>query len=367
MTTLRDTSPFSGLPPTLVSALIERGDVIGGQLAESMRTLIGARDDLRGRVAGQPGIATVSTTDTTADMPIWGLAMACHTVSLAAGDLQCAAAFATPGIRTEGEPRWRCETIVESTFDGTTEVLPALASILALELAGETETGVVLADETLTAITAHVLEGVMRAVPIRDTATGKAYLTRLNTTIQLLKGLFAGTGSGATVAGVLSESGGRELTSAIEGTAGADDLLLGTAILDPGEYTVPMPVEGSCLDSVASLPIKDETFAGLRDNIVAAARCMVFVLFRPHSWTPAYRIELPEAVAGDGARLTAVLEAVSAESVTPGSRRPYPLISATEITTRFETAAEALGTAITTRMLGDGAPDRGDLATFLLT
>ena len=93
----------------------------------------------------------------------------------------------------------------------------------------------------------------------------------------------------------------------------------------------------------------------------------MFVLFRPHPWAPACRIELPEAIAGDESRLAAVLGAVSVESAVPGSRRPYPLVSATETAARLDTATAALGNSITTRMLGGGAPDRGDLATFLLT
>ncbi len=367
MTTYRDNSQFSGLPPSLVSTLIERGNTIGGQLAESIRALIGARDDLRARIAGQPGIAALSSSDTEADISTWGLSAAYRTVGLAAGDLHCATAFAAPGIGTEGEPRWRCETMVEKTVDGTAGVLPALASVLALELAGETGSGVVLADDPLTAIAARVLEGVTHAVPVRDTVTGKAYLTRLNASIQSLKGIFTGDGNRVPIVGVLTGSGGRELSSTIDGASGAGDILLGTVILDPGEYTLPVPVGGTDLDRAARLPIKDANFAGLRDAIVTAARRTTFVLFRPPPWTSAYRVELPAVVAGDDKRLKEVLGAVSAESATQGARRPHPLTSATDIAGRLDTAAAALGNSITTRMLGEGTPGRSDLSTFILT
>jgi hypothetical protein len=93
---------------------------------------------------------------------------------------------------------------------------------------------------------------------------------------------------------------------------------------------------------VTGLPIKDEQFSAIRDRIVEAIKTCSVIYYRPHEWTPAFRIELPGKAAKDKAMTSSLLGTVRLQCASPGSRLPYPLKRAEDLTRQTSNALHTI-------------------------
>ena len=119
-----------------------------------------------------------------------------------------------------------------------------------------------------------------------------------------------------------------------------DDRAILTMILDAGEFTRPK-LFTSEEGWHERLPYEDEDVKLLMEQVVKGIKNLCVVYYKPHSWCPALRIEVPLAVARDETKLNAVLYNVKNQCQTPSIMEPFPLYMADRIAKHMAPAIPA--------------------------
>ena len=115
-----------------------------------------------------------------------------------------------------------------------------------------------------------------------------------------------------------------------------DDRTTLTMLLKEGEYTAPVCVgqtprsadnwsHAHVQIAFADYPEKNAREKEFKDALAYLnERQIFFTYYKPHEWSPAYRIELKRETAADDVCLSRVLTAVREQVVSPEIREPYP-------------------------------------------
>lgn len=143
-----------------------------------------------------------------------------------------------------------------------------------------------------------------------------------------------------------------------------DDRTVMTMLLEAGEFTEPTQVGQTkrsresweqlhAIIAYPGFPNKVDVQAALNGAIrYARQRNILFTYYKPHEWTPAYRIEIKREVAESSTRLTGVLQAVKEQVLSPEIREPYPQYLADIMAKSVGEGMMALRTAVF-QILGD--------------
>ena len=119
-----------------------------------------------------------------------------------------------------------------------------------------------------------------------------------------------------------------------------DDRAILTLILDPGEFTRPKlftSEEGWHI----RLPYEDDELRRLMNQVISGIKNLSVIYYKPHSWCPALRIEIPSAVANDETKLNSILTNVKNQCQTPSIMEPFPLYMADRIVKHMAPAIPA--------------------------
>jgi hypothetical protein len=119
-----------------------------------------------------------------------------------------------------------------------------------------------------------------------------------------------------------------------------DDRAILTLILDPGEFTRPKlftSEEGWHI----RLPYEDEELKILMQDVISGIKNLSVIYYKPHSWCPALRIEMPLAIARDERKLDTVLYNIKNQCQTPSIMEPFPLYMADRIAKHMAPAIPA--------------------------
>lgn len=216
-------------------------------------------------------------------------------------------------------------------------------------------------------------EGRVRFGPIERTLSG------------YLRMLAPGTGKdgapsgppGQTIAAVAKYSQRSEICERL-GLPNLDDRGLLSLVLEPGEYVGPLapgrPAPGRAAYGASGGRLLSGRIPGgprarsLAEAIADAVNAVRVLYYRPHSYSPAIRLELGGIGAGDAGhddrdRTGALLEAVRLQSAGPGLMEPYPVYMADRMAKSLPRALPAMrGIAVSamSRTWGPGQPAAGD-------
>jgi hypothetical protein len=125
-------------------------------------------------------------------------------------------------------------------------------------------------------------------------------------------------------------SGRNEFDRLLEGSGlpATDGKTLATIILEPDEYTTPLPIfnfHGE--DTEYHLPEK-YCPRSVQERMNRSVEDMRVIFYRPYGWAPAVRLEVTSAIASSQSRLSMVLEGVRCQLFSPAVTEPYPLFLA---------------------------------------
>jgi hypothetical protein len=155
-----------------------------------------------------------------------------------------------------------------------------------------------------------------------------------------------------------------ELSRATGEDVPGDDKYLLSFLLDEGELLVPrrVPDEWALLHFTAPTPAD----VGVRDAFVEAIRPLrerriLFTYFKAEPFSPAYRIEMKEAIPEN--RLDEVCSTIARQITGPFVREPFPQYLADVMAKSVGLGLGALKTAV---QLGLGAIERPDIAELLV-
>jgi len=114
----------------------------------------------------------------------------------------------------------------------------------------------------------------------------------------------------------------------------ADGKTLATFILEPGEYTKPLPIlqPGERYHLLQEALVNGQSVQFATDAAVTELNSILqdlrVVYYRPYSWLPAIRLEIPGNIAASTSRLSLALEGVVRQLFSPAVFEPYPLFLA---------------------------------------
>ena len=138
--------------------------------------------------------------------------------------------------------------------------------------------------------------------------------------------------------------------------AETDGKTLATLILEPGEYTVPMPIyHFGEEDAEFHLP---HSACSPEDQNAVNRRLeeMRVIFFRPFGWAPAIRLELPYPIAASPQRLSMVLHGIERQFFSPAVAEPYPLFLADRMVKSLGAGVAVIEQAVAQHVVGS-SPD----------
>lgn len=139
---------------------------------------------------------------------------------------------------------------------------------------------------------------------------------------------------------------------------GLDDRTTMTLLLEEGEYTEPLPIaltqqskSNWVTRQIPTLTPSDAARERVRsavNDVISLARDnkIMAVYYKPHAWSPAFRLEIKASAANDPIQLARLFCAVRSQVVSPEIREPYPQWVADRMARSVGDALTALRAAV---------------------
>lgn len=323
---------FSDLPDALVRDLL----ACTHQVAEGVRVRIdnlkNSRDSFRGIARERGLIRRKADLDVPREPSVAGIDGSYQMHRLTSLDLCAAAGVAVEGTSKEATRHWpepyHRMWAGGVPHEGATQLLlRGLMVCMELELANEAPHDVVLLDGSFSSLIIYLNQGL--SSPQRNQLGDE--LTKRWREQAILQRLIALIRSDHSVA-VPKFTSRNELTDVggLPRADGIDGRTLATLVLDPGEYTSPLPVYGGPPSGDPEEYHLPQDFCPRSDqrSLNEALQSVSAIYYRPFGWAPALRLEVPGAIANSLTRLSVILEGISRQFFSPAVLEPYPLFLA---------------------------------------
>lgn len=359
---------FSDLPDALVRDLLGKAVPIGDAVRERMERLRSCRDNVRTVAMRKEFICRKADLDVTREPSVAGIDGSYQIHRLTALDLCAAAAVAIEGTSKEERRHWQ-EPYHRIWVDGLPHNVDAVGPLrglmvsMELELASEAPHDLVLLDGAFSSLIIYLNQGLEKlsqaAVSLQEVLNDRwANGDLINKLITLLQ-------SDRTVA-IPKYTSRNELIQdmAVNLPEEVDGKTLSTLILEPGEYTVPIPVHGHTAYRKAEIYHLPDQFCdrSTHDNLNRILQDIQVVYFRPYRWLPALRLEIPGAAARNHQKLSMVLEGVTRQLFSPAVYEPYPLFLADRMVKSLGSGVAVIEQSVSQHVAGNSA----DVETTLL-
>ena len=329
--TMLDT--FSDLPDALVKDLLACAVPVAEDVRSRMETLRGSREMYRRAAKDQGLIKRKADLDIPREPSVAGVDGSYQIHRLTSLDLCAAASVAIEGTSKEArrywpEPYHRMWAGSVPHNDNTTGVLRGLMVGMELELAHEAPHDLVLLDGAFASLIIYLNQGLTN---ISKVQTLGYELSRRWNEQEIFQHLLTILRSDRIVA-VPKFTSRNELITAggLQPAEGIDGRTLATVLLEPGEYTNPLPVYTGAIGGQPEEYHLPERFCQKMElqTMNKSLQAVKVVYFRPYGWVPALRLEIPGPVANSLTRLSIALEGISRQFFSPAVVEPYPLFLA---------------------------------------
>lgn len=365
-----DTSSFSSLPTGLVSDLLATVKPAADAAHAAFDRILARRDGIRDKL-GQAGLlgSVAKREESTKAYPFAGIAGTFCSRRMLDTGIVCSAAFSVGGVPENGSAvsadgtGYRLFLESDSVTEDTDAVLSGYKAMLMAELSVQ-GSGVTLVRGSFASMFAHVMTALPSALKIRETKTGAAFLAKLKDAVIAFDTLASGGVTGARLC-LPSSDTGLEFGEIFDMPPFMKQTELLSLILEPGEFAGPAACDCKVLDTVSNLPIKDTSFAALRDRIVTGLKNSTAVYFRPAAWSPALRLEFTPL--GDSGRLESLLASFGKQCTTPGFILPVHLQRANGMADSLCKALKTVRDSALSGMLSAGNDNAQGLFTLLRT
>lgn len=362
---------FADLPDALVRDILAKAVPVAEGVVSTLSELQGQRTQIREEAERNGLIRRKADLDVPREPSVVGIDGSYRIHRLTAVDLCAAAAVAVEGTAKEARRYWPephhamwVECIPHNA--NTTSLLRGIMVSMELELADQAPHDLVLLDGSFASIIIYLNQAITK-LPECVPDSRKEFLSRWESGLfQRLRLLLR---SDRTVA-LPKFTSRNELVQENRVTCPAcvDGKTLATLILQPGEYTSPLPIMG--VDETYHLPqyiyLNGEkvilcTAADIEEMNASLSNVRV-IYYRPYGWVPALRIELPAAVSASNTRLSLVLEGITRQFFSPAVVEPYPLFLADRMVKSLGAGVAVIEQAVSQYVTGNTS----DIETTML-
>ena len=318
---------FSDLPDALVRDLLNSAVPVAEGARDHLNHLQVSRDELRNAIQQESLIRSRADLEVPREPSVVGIDGSYQLHRLTSLDLCAAAAVGVEGTAKEARRHWQepyhrfwAKTILHN--QATTLALRGLMVSMELELATNAPHDLVLIDGSFASLIIYLNQGLsnLSDVPL----VGEELRTRWDSE-NLLQNLIGALASERTVA-LPKYTSRNEMEEFVQdvGPLHCDGRTLATLILEPGEYTNPLPIYA---DEEYHLP---PSLCSMQDDdrMNSALSGIQVIYFRPFRWVPALRLEVPGSIAHSPTRLSLILRGIESQFFSPAVVEPYPLFLA---------------------------------------
>jgi len=360
---------FADLPDALVRDLLAKAVPVAEGVSQNLRALRDAHALLYTEARNHRLICRKADLDVPREPSVVGVDGSYQVHRLTALDLCAAAAVAVEGTSKEAVRHWP-EPYHDMWVDGlphridTVGVLRGMMVSMEMALAANAPHDLVLLDGSFSSLIIYLNQALTK---IDDCAKALAddFLERWTSgVLDQLKALLT---SDRTVAMPKFTSRNEFLRgNMLNPPVTVDGKTLATMILNPGEYTRPLPLHDEADPASQQVDHLPERYCPKKDmdDIVRALNGLSVIYFRPYGWLPALRMELPSAIIASNTRLSIVLEGVTRQFFSPAVIEPYPLFLADRMVKSLGSGVAVIEQAVAQHVAGS-SPDIENTLLFL--
>ena len=360
---------FADLPDALVRDLLAKAVPVAEGVSRNLQSLRDAHDHLCTEANNHSLICKKADLDVPREPSVVGVDGSYQVHRLTALDLCAAAAVAVEGTCKEAVRHWP-EPYHDMWVDGlphridTVSVLRGMMVSMEMSLAAQAPHDLVLLDGSFSSLIIYLNQALGKIDDCAEVLADNFLERWRSNTLEQLKALLT---SNRTVAMPKFTSRNELLRgNMLNPPVIVDGKTLATMILNPGEYTRPLPlhdIADPASQQVDHLPERHCPKKDM-DEIVGALNGLSVIYFRPYGWLPALRMELPSTITSSNTRLSIVLEGVTRQFFSPAVIEPYPLFLADRMVKSLGSGVAVIEQAVAQHVAGS-SPDIENTLLFL--
>ena len=362
---------FADLPDALVRDLLAKALPIAGSVLQNVEALRVQKGALRADALCQKLILRKADLDVVREPSVVGVDGSYQIHHLTALDLAAAAAVAVEGTAKEAQRFWPQpyhQMWAESVRHSLNVVGPLRGLMVSMELglAQKAPHDLVLLDGSFSSLVIYLNQG-LTSLPECPSLLCAEFLNKWNS--GLLTGLATLLKSDRTVA-LPKFTARNELVKELSNPPSVeiDGKTLATLLLEPGEYTRPLPIlqPGETYHLAPTVTIAGHA-ASLRTDteekdLNARLKDLRVIYFRPYGWIPALRLEVTGAIASSNSKTSTVLEGITRQFFSPAVMEPYPLFLADRMVKSLGSGVSVIEQAVAQQVAGSST----DVETSML-
>ena len=359
--------PFAELPEALVEEMLSKSEEIGTSLYKSYKEILEMKEEIRKQLSDERLLKRDSQLSYYSSIPTTcGVDGAYAVEKLLALDFVACAAVAVEGLTPPSEnrhwekPHHRLFISPERHNPDSGSIIRGLMMEMEIELAVKAPHDIIFLDGSLTTPLIYLNQAINKVIELEneqgETELTAAIKSRFKDFIENYKKILRSERSDKIWVGIPKYTTKRELGEKFGWPANYDDRAILTNILEPGEFTQPIPIAPPSQSWHLKLPTGDITQEF--DSILREIHVMYY---KPYKWTPALRIEIASSVAKNDKRIAILLNGIRYQCGTPGIFEPYPLYMADRMVKHLGKAMPALIQTTTKKMIELHKGDIGDI------
>lgn len=349
---------FSLLPEALVEEMLDKSEAVGKMLLTNLAEVNSKKQFFRDQLLEAKLLHRDSDLVFSPDPTTCAVDGSFVVEKLMGTDLVASAAVAIEGLIPPSENRYwerpyhKVFITPEMHHPETSVLIRGIMWEMEMELAAKAPHDIVFIDGSLTNPILNLNPAVNKLSEFKNSPLSKTLVEGFKNFLNSYKTILDSNRGDKLWVGVPKYTSKREIGSRpdFNWPSNYDDKAILTSILKSGEYTSPVKYDQPNEDWHLKMPYRDAELENLFEVILKALSRLHIIYYRPHIYTPALRIEVPQSVASNKYQLSLLLKAINFQCGTAGIMEPYPLYMADRMVKNLSNAIPAFRQTATKRM-----------------
>ena len=364
-------NPFSLLPGALVEEMLSKSQEVGQALLTAVQAVNTRKEEYRKQLSDSGLLKNISDLPHVSPPTTVGIDGAQVVDRLLATDLVACAAVAIEGLTPPAEtrhwdkPHHKVYIHPEPHNTDTGTIIRGIMWELEIILAANAPHDVVFIDGSITNPFLNLNAALAKAKEFPPSILVNELIDKLPEFLKCYHSIVTSFRTDKIWVGVPKYTSKREIGFQLGWPNSYDDRAILTSILRVGEYTLPVaydqPLTPWHINMDESLVNPSKEMKQWRDEAIDRIKELHVCYFRPHSYTPALRLEVSKALLNNKYQLSALLNAVSFQCGTPGIIEPYPLFMADRMVKNISSAIPAFRQTATMEMAHNFTEDVSEI------
>jgi hypothetical protein len=362
---------FVELPEALVEEMLSKSELVGNRLYESFKEIQDNKAKMRKQLQDQNILKRDTEVAYPAIPTTCGVDGSYAVERLLATDLAACAAVAIEGLTPPSEkrhwekPHHKVFIHPEKHAPDTGTVIRGLMMEMEIELAAKAPHDIVFLDGSLTTTLIYMNQAINKVIEWENegnqTEVGNQLKERFEQFLKDYKMILESSRTDKLWVSMPKYTTRKELGKMLSWSSHFDDRAILTTILSPGEFTLPIPLEQPQQPWHLRILSNSEELERLKEEVISAINRIYVMYYRPHNWTPAFRIEMSSSISTNDSRIALLLHGLKYQTGTPGIMEPYPLYIADRMVKHLGNAIPAFRQTATKRMAELHQGDIGEI------